>query len=68
MWVFSEQEKACEITIHKKFRFAKLDGGETVKRAGWKQVVVREKPKFKMKIIRGNEKVQWVKRNLGQIM
>ena len=41
--------------------------GRNSKSEEWKQVVAREKTKFKIKIIRG-KKVKWSKRKEGQNM
>ena len=42
--------------------------GRNSKSVKWKQVVAREKTKFKTKIIWGKKKVKWGKRREGQIM
>ena len=42
--------------------------GRNIKSDEWKQIVAREKTKFKMKIIRGKKKVKWDKRREKQNM
>ena len=42
--------------------------GRISKTGKWKQVVVREKTKFEMKILWGKRKVRWAKRREGQNM
>ena len=55
------------MTIYKITDFGRLDRTEiNSKSEEWKQAVAREKTKFKMKIIRGKEKVKWGKRREEQ--
>ena len=42
--------------------------GENGKSVEWKQVIAREKTKFKMKIRRGKKKLKWSKRREEQKM
>ena len=50
------------MTIEKKIGFCEVGWGTNSKSVEWKQVVAREKTKFKMKIMRRKKKVKLSKR------
>ena len=49
------QTKECEMTNDKRIGFERLEEGRSSKNAEWKQVVAREKTKFKTNIRRGKK-------------
>ena len=67
MGILRRGEKGYEMTLDKKIGFVSR-WGRNSKSVEWKQVVVREKTKFEVRILEGNRKVRWAKRREGQNM